>query len=125
MNFTPSTARTVKVQPGTRAFTATGDFWDMSNPKKPRGLKDPNSTIDVSIDWTDWLDDCKDSAASFSWTLTNGASQVAIGNTAGLATVFLSLGTAGNEVAITCRLTTGSTPPRTEDRTVYLTIEDR
>src|SRR5213595_101925 len=43
--FTPSVARTVKVLPGKRAFVASGDFWNMDDPSKPRGLKDPNSTI--------------------------------------------------------------------------------
>jgi hypothetical protein len=125
LTFTPSLSRTVKVLPGSRAFVATGDFWDMSNPKKPRGLKDPNSTIDISIDWTDWLADCQDTAATFSWTQDNGVTKVDQGNTAGLATVFLSLGNLSTVAAITCRMTTASTPPRTEDRTIYLTIEDR
>ena len=125
LTYTASTVRTVKVQPGTRAFTASGDFWDMSNPKKPRGLKDPNSTIDVSIDWSDWLADCQDAAVSYTWTLDGGLTQAGAGTLGSVATVFVSAGTSGAVSNLTCRITTASTPPRVEDRTVSLTIEDR
>jgi hypothetical protein len=125
LTYTASAVRTVRVQPGTRAFTASGDFWDMSNPKKPRGLKDPNSTIDISIDWSDWLADCQDAAVSYTWTLDGGLTQAGAGTLGNVSTVFVSAGTSGAVANLTCRITTASTPPRSEDRTVQLTIEDR
>lgn len=125
LTYTPSTVRTVKVQPGTRAFTAAGDFWDMTNPKQPRGLKDPNSTIDISIDWSDWLADAQDAGTSYAWTLTGGVTQAGAGVLGNVSTVFISGGTAGLLATLTCRITTASTPPRIEDRTVTLNLEDR
>lgn len=126
MSFTPSTARTVKVQADGNAFTQDGKFWDMSNPKQPRGLKDPDGTIDVSINWTAWLADCQDTAAAYSWTVDNGAIMVGDDDDGtGTATLFINGGTLGGNVAVKCRMTTSSTPPRVDERTVYLTIENR
>lgn len=124
--FIPSAARTIKVAATSTAFNSqVSGFWNMTNPKQPYGLKDPNSTIDITMDWSDWLADIQDTAASFTWSFDNGASQVAVLSDLSTSSVMVASGNSGAKVAATCHITTSSTPPRTEDRTVYLQIEDR
>jgi hypothetical protein len=123
--FYPSAARTIKVQAASLAFTLAGGFWNLTNPKQPYGLKDPDSTIDISLDWSDWLADIQDAPAAFSWTVDNGAVKVADSADGALSTLFIKAGTRGAKVAATCHIVTASTPPREEERTVYLQIEDR
>jgi hypothetical protein len=126
MNFVPSAARTIAVQAAPGAFTVpTSGFWTTTDPKKPRGVKDPDSTVDVSFDWADWLNDISDAAATFVFEVGGGLSIVGDQPTGSLATVFVSGGTVGELAPITCRITSASVPPRVEDRTVYLSIEER
>ncbi len=126
MSFTPSAARTVSVHPGSQAFTA-GSFWNMSDPTKPRGTKDPNSTIDVTFDWTAYLADVEDEIApgGLEFVLGEGLEDVGFEFDGALCSIFLAAGTALTTSPILCRITTSSIPPRVEDRTVYLSIEDR
>lgn len=123
LTFVPSPARTVKVQAVDRAFTA-GSFWNMADPKKPKGLKDPNATLDFSFDWTAWLADCSDTLLSADFVLGDGLANAGEHTDGAVSTVFISGGVAG-VVPITCRIVTASVPARIEDRTIYLTIEDR
>lgn len=127
MSFVPSAARTIAIQAAPGAFgVSTSGFWITTDPKKPRGVKDPDSTIDVTFDWTAWLADIQDTAASFSFPQVGGG-LVNVGDQQNgpLATIFVSGGTVGGQAAITCRITSSSVPPRIEERTVYLNIEER
>ena len=122
-SFTPSAVRTIKVQAASRAFTG-GDFWDLVDAKRPRGIKDPNSTIDVTFDWSEWLADMGSPAiASVVFILgglQNGGSFVS-----GVKTTIFAKDGSGDVASITCRVTTASTPARTDDRTVYLDLKDQ
>jgi hypothetical protein len=126
MSFTPSAARTVTVQPDKLAFTA-GSFWNMDDPKKPRGLKDPDDTIDIPFDWGPWLADVgNDIIATRQFFVDGGLVNEGDTATDTVATVFVSAGDSGSSpTSITCRITTASVPARIADRTVYLTIEER
>ena len=122
MSFTPSAARTVTVEPGVKPFSA-GTLWTMSDPKKPRTVKDGDSLIDYSFNWAPWLLDVVDTITGHEILLTEGLVSEGSAAVGGKVTVFVSGGTANKRASITCRITTGSTPPRVEDRTIYLDIE--
>lgn len=123
--FVPSKARTLKVSATSRAFApVAGGWWNTANDKEPYGIKDPDSTIDISIDWSDWLADCQDTAASIRWILPEGMTKEGEGRDGGLGSVFLKGGQAGKQPVI-AELATNSTPPRIDQRTVYLQIEER
>ncbi len=122
MSFTPSAARTVTVEPGVKPFSA-GTLWTMSDPKKPRTTKDGDSLIDYSFNWAPWLLDVVDTIAGHEFLLTEGLINEGSSVTDGKATVFVSAGNNGKRASITCRITTASTPPRVEDRTIFLDIE--
>ncbi|MEH6434290.1 phage fiber-tail adaptor protein [Massilia sp. DD77] len=124
MSFTPSKARTIVVGVGPKPFSAEGDFWNLTDQKKPRGTKDPNATIDITFDFAPWLADMGSpeiAGVVFILVGCQDAGQFAQGSKL---TIFISGGT-GQEIAITCRPTTATTPARTDDRTVYLTLGDQ
>lgn len=126
MNFTPSAARTIKVKADGSAFSApTPGYWNVQDPKKPYGLKDPDETLDVSFDWDDWLGDAQDSLLSATFEIGVGFQNVGFQVLGSVATVFISGGLAGAKLPVTCRIVTASVPARTADRTVSLLIEDR
>lgn len=123
MSFTPSTARTIKVSAASQEFTG-GAFWNLANKLRPVGKKDPDATIDITFDWADVLTDIADTISAVQFVLSGGIANAGSFAVGALATVFVSGGSTA-EVGITCRITTTSTPPRIEDRTVYLTMGDQ
>lgn len=89
-------------------------------------LKDPNSVLPFSCDWSAWLTNEADTAASVAWTVPAGLTQEvspAPSLTDGKATVWLSGGTAGVEYDVTCRMTT--TGGRIDDRTMRIAVRER
>lgn len=125
MSFIPSKARTIVIGAGLKPFSAEGDFWDVSDQKKPRGRKDPNATIDITFDFRPWLADMGNAGIAGATCILSGIQDAGQYAENGKVTIFLSGGTAGQEVSITCRPTTDTTPSRTDDRTVYLTIAEQ
>lgn len=123
--FTPSTSRTVKVLAGRSAYDV-GPFWTVSGNAGPIGSKDPNSTIDIHFDWTNWLADIGGAQLSaVDFILSPGLiSSAGIPTTVG-GTVFVSGGSIGQNLSITCRITTATTPARIEDRTIVLQIKEQ
>lgn len=87
--------------------------------------KDPNATLDYTFDWTDFLAPIGDTIASVTWVLSTGLTKVSQSNTTTTATAFVSGGTVGDTATLTCRITTNSTPPRVDDRSVFLKIVER
>jgi hypothetical protein len=83
--------------------------------------KDPNATLDYSVDWTNWLD--TDTIASVVWVVPAGITQSSVSNTTKVATIWLSGGTTGKFYNITCRITT--TGGRIDDRTITITVRER
>ncbi len=82
--------------------------------------KDPDSTLDYSINWTLWL--AGDTIASSAWILEAGLAAVATSNTASITTIWLSGGTVWHRQYVTNRIVTAG--GRTEDRTFWLVIEE-
>lgn len=121
-SFVPSAVRTIKAKADSLSFEG-GRFWNLANPLRPVGRKDPDSTIDITMDWTDVLADIKDTIALASF-IPDGVTNVATRADGALTTVFVNGGQVGGQASVTFRITTASNPPRIEDRTVYLSMVD-
>lgn len=85
--------------------------------------KDPNATLDYTFDWTAYLTPLADTIASVIWVLPVGLTNVSQSNTSMTATVFVSGGTLGESLQLTCRITTAG--GRTDDRSITLKIVER
>lgn len=85
--------------------------------------KDPNATLDYTFDWTAYLTPLADTIASVTWVLPAGLTNVSQSNTTMTATVFVSGGTLGESLQLTCRITTAG--GRTDDRSITLKIVER
>lgn len=89
-------------------------------------IKDPAARLPFTVDWTAWLANEGDTAASATWIVPTGLvqeSSPAPSLADGKATVWLSGGTAGTEYLVTCRLTT--TGGRLDDRSFRVSVRDR
>jgi hypothetical protein len=126
--FTPSQARTINVQATSPVFTG-GKWWTLTDPKKPRGLKDPDAVIDITFDWSVWLEDISAdpnnlvTISDVTFTV-NGVSSVGSFSDGTKVTVFISGGTPGSAATVACLITTLTTPQRTDERTVYIDIAE-
>lgn len=98
-------------------------FWDITNPAKPKGIKDPSAVLDFPISFAAWLADISDAYASHAVTTTGGLVCDSSTQAAGVITVWLSGGTAGDTGSFTVRIVTSG--GRTDERTFYLTIKER
>jgi len=85
--------------------------------------KDPDAVLDYTVDWTDWLLPALDTISTVTWVPDTGLTVGTTSKTASTATAFVSGGTAGQTLKLTCRITT--TGGRTDDRTITLKIVDR
>lgn len=87
--------------------------------------KDPDAALDYAVDWNApgeaWLGD--DTIASVAWDVGAGLTKDAESNTASVATVWLSGGTAGETYAVACRITTAA--GRTDERTFRVKVQHR
>lgn len=124
-DFVPSVSRTVRILAGRNAYD-TGSFWTVNATTGPVGSKDPQSTIDIPFDWTNWLADIGGASLSaVDFILSAGLVSAAGIPSAVGGTLFVSGGVVGANYSITCRITTATTPPRTEDRTVVLQVKEQ
>ncbi len=91
--------------------------------------KDPNATLDYTVDWSNWLADVGDSIAGqlvfFPDGLPAGLTLVESYVAGGAVVAFISGGTLGGTWGATFRITTNSVPPRADERTIFLNIVDR
>jgi hypothetical protein len=87
-------------------------------------VKDPNATLDYTVDWAAWLSGVSDTLASVAWTVPAGLTQVAVSNSTTSATIFLSGGTAGNSYDVVCRVTTAASQARINDRTIRIKCKE-
>jgi hypothetical protein len=106
------------------------DTFDLTNPDKPKIVKDPDATLDYPFNWAAWLDDIADTIASVAIIVQAGitlnlTSPHTNGYTIAGKTVivWLSGGTAGTTYRVTCRITTVG--GRTDDRSIYVKVKDR
>jgi len=86
-----------------------------------RFVKDPNAILDYSIPWTTWLS--ADTIATSSWTVPTGITATLTTNSTTTTTIWLSGGTVRTEYALVNRITTAG--GRTQDQTIYITIQER
>lgn len=122
--FVPSTSRQVRILPGRLAF-AVGSHWTLGA-AGPVGTKDPNSSIDIPFDWSEWLADIgKPGLAKIEFLLGGGLVSDGVVPNARGGTVVVSGGSLQQTGTVTCRITTDTTPPRTEDRTVVLQMREQ
>ena len=85
--------------------------------------KDPNAVLDYTFDWTAYLTPLVDTIASVTWILPTGLTKVSQSNTPMTATAFISGGTLGESLSLTCRIITAG--GRTDDRSITLKIVER
>lgn len=85
--------------------------------------KDPDDTVDYSVDWSQWLE--SDTIQSSTWTLPAGITLGPIGssNTTTKATVWLTGGTADNDYVVTNRIVTVG--GRTKDRSILIEVRSQ
>lgn len=98
-------------------------FWDVTNPKKPKGIKDPNAVLDYPISFASWLTDISDTYLSHTVSVTGGLVVDSSVHLNGIITPVLSAGTVGETATFTIRIVTVG--GRTDDRTFYLKIQER
>jgi hypothetical protein len=118
MSFVPSKSRTLKVLVGPDRFEG-GPGWDLTDPTRPIGIKDPDSVIDVTLDWTDVMADITDTIDRCDYLVSGGLTDAGHYADGMLTTVFVGGGT-DPEMEITFRATTASVPSRILDRTIVL-----
>ena len=85
-------------------------------------LKDPDATLDYTVDWSDWLDP-NDTISASAWSVPSGLTQVSASYTPTSATIWLSGGTAGQRYDVRNRITTAA--GRIDDRTVRFNVQER
>lgn len=85
--------------------------------------KDPDATLDYTVNWADWLTPIADTISTVTWIPGAGLTVVSQSNTATEATAFVSGGTLDDSHILTCRITT--TGGRTDDRSITLKIVNR
>jgi hypothetical protein len=85
-----------------------------------RWIKDPDATLDYTLDFSEWLD--ADTLSTATWSAA-GLTVVSSAATTTTATVWLSGGTAGKVYQVRCRVTTAG--GRIDDRTFELSVTHR
>jgi hypothetical protein len=85
-------------------------------------IKDPDATLDYSVDWTAWLAE-GDAAAQTQWDVPDGLTVVRVEQFGAVSTVWVSGGDEGATYRLTCRITT--TAGRVDERSRSLRIQNR
>lgn len=93
-------------------------------PYKVPEPKDPQATLDYSIDWSDWLSD-GESIVNSAWSTSSGEiTAPSFTNTA--ASVWLSGSEVGIAITLTNTITTNSTPiARIDERSLVIKVKQR
>jgi len=84
-------------------------------------IKDPDSILDYTIDWSDWLG--SDTIISSNWTVPTGITQGSVSNTDTATTIWLSGGVVGKTYSVVNRIETAG--GRTDDRTITIVIREK
>ncbi len=84
-------------------------------------VKDPDSTLDYTIDWTEWLAGT-DTISTSTWIVPAGLTKVSDTKSLLTTTVWIRGGTAGTSYTVTNRIVTVN--GRTDDRSINLVIEE-
>lgn len=86
--------------------------------------KDPNATLDYSVDWTDFLQS-EEEISDSTWIAPAGITVDSDTNTTSVSTVWLSGGTVGKSYELINRITTNNTPARIDDRSIIIYIVNK
>ena len=84
--------------------------------------KNIDATLDYGIDWTDWLNG--DTIATSSWDVPAGITNENEGFDDNETVIWLSGGSVGPAYKLVNTVTTNSTPPREEERCIFIYIID-
>jgi hypothetical protein len=86
-------------------------------------VKDPDSVLDYTFDWTDWLDG--DTINSSTWTIESPLTMVPASDSYSdtKTTLYLTGGDAGSDYLVTNRITTAAS--RTAERSFEIRIRER
>ena len=88
-------------------------------------LKDPDSVLDFTHDWSDWLTGSEVISTS-TWTVSpTGLTIDSESETTTAATVWVSAGNVGEVYVLTNQIVTDASPARTCDRTITVRVEER
>lgn len=83
--------------------------------------KDPNATLDYSLEWAEWLGE--DTLTGAEWIAPEDLTVESSNFTNTLATVWLSGGTLQEKYTVTCRITTAG--GRVDDRSISIQIKEK
>lgn len=84
-------------------------------------VKDPNATLDYTVNWAAFLG--VDTISSDSWIVPAGITSVTETNTTTTSTIWLSGGTLGEKYGLINRIVTAG--GRTDDRTIYIRVREQ
>lgn len=84
--------------------------------------KDPDAVLDYAFSWASWLD-TGETISSRVVTVSSGLTKDSDVEADGVVTAFLSGGTVGTTYTVACKITTSQ--GRTDERSVYIQVEDR
>lgn len=100
----------------------TTETFSLIGQHRPSILKDPEAVLDYTFDWTDWLEGISDTISSRTVTGT-GVTVDSSAQVGPLVAVWCSGGTPGTVARIECKIVTAG--GRTDERTIYLLIQER
>lgn len=86
--------------------------------------KDPDSTLDYTFDWSDWLAD-GETIASQTVDTETGLTEESIAASSSAVTVWVSGGTVGNQYSVACKITTDNNPARVDERTIDIAVKQQ
>lgn len=84
---------------------------------------DPDSDLDYTLDWADWLSEVSDTISTSAWIVDSGLVGHNESNTTTTTTTWLKEGTKCNTYKATNRIETVG--GRTEDRTLIISVIDK
>lgn len=85
--------------------------------------KDPDAELDYSVDWTAFLDN--EIIVASTWSVPTGIVKITESFTTTGTVIWLSGGSLGQTYSLVNSITTDSTPPRKDDRTITIRIEQK
>lgn len=87
-------------------------------------VKDPDAQLDYTVEWANFLEDGETIATAI-FVVPAGLSQPFLSaHDDDTATVWISGGVLGQKYLVTCRVTTTNDPPRTQDASFRLIIQE-
>ena len=124
--YTPAASRTIPVMAGnTELQTTDAVDYVFNSVGIPIFIKDPDATLDYSLNITDWLRDSNDVIGQVSATGNGCTISSPAAFSAGLITTFVTGGVVDEVAIVTIKWSTRSTPPRADERDILLKIKQR